>query len=149
VGEPAIACRFRAVRSATEPNDLDCEVDESPCAAYKWFGFGKSYEGDAVFHVAFRGDQLAKCSLRGRRVGPLAKRLFQFSSCSGMVLALAGCTCECGYDGVLSADSRVNGVAAAGVCRPAAKLSSAAARYSCAFLRKFLAWFMCSGEDIT
>jgi hypothetical protein len=65
---------------ATKSNDLDCEVDQSPCAAYKWFGLGDGYQCDAIFHIAFRGDQLAKCSLRNSRIGSLAECLFQFSA---------------------------------------------------------------------
>jgi hypothetical protein len=50
----------RVIRSPTESNDLDCEVDESPCAAYERFGLSGGYQCDAVFHIAFSGEQLAK-----------------------------------------------------------------------------------------
>jgi hypothetical protein len=113
---------------------LDREVDKSLRTAYERFGLGDGYQRDAVFNIAFSGDQLAECSLRGGRFRPLAKCLLQFSGCDGMILSLAACTRECRP--------------AAGVCRPAARLSSAASRYSCAFLRKFRAWFMCSAEAI-
>jgi len=139
----------RAIRLATEPNDLDCEVDEGPCAAYEWVGLGEGYQCDAVFHIALSRDQLAKCSLCGGRVGSLAKCLFQFSGCSGMVLAPAGCTYECGYDGVLGADSRVDGVARCGRVPSGGQAVFGRGEIFLGFPQEVLAWFMCSGEAIT
>ena len=52
-GASAMAANGQETRSATKSNDLDCEVDESPCTAYKWFGLGDGYQCDAVFHIAF------------------------------------------------------------------------------------------------
>src|ERR1700722_5666992 len=113
------ACRMAAPRgrSATEPNDLDGESDQGSCAAYEWFGFRGSYKCDTVFHIPFGRDQLAECSFSGSCVGSLAKCLLQFTGRGGMVLALAGGTRECGYDGVLSIDARMDSVAGRG-CVP-------------------------------
>ena len=61
-----LSAMANAARSAAEPNDLDREVDESLRTAHEWFGLGGGYQCDAVFHIAFSGDQLAKCSLCGR-----------------------------------------------------------------------------------
>jgi hypothetical protein len=55
----------RHVRSATESNNLDCEVDESLRTVHERFGLGDGYQRYAVFNIAFSRDQLAKCSLCG------------------------------------------------------------------------------------